>query len=129
VIDVAHILQRVSDPFTTESRFYWPLVIGVLLGMVGHTAWYALRPRKPRNPIRDRIEDFAYWVDMIAFFLVLVAVASRVRFWTILALLALDWLAIGYLYLIYAPPRLAAWAREQRRRRYIPSPKRRAVRR
>jgi len=129
VLDIAHILRRLSDPFGTESRFFWPAVIAVLLAMAVHTAWYMWRPRKPRNPVRDRLEDYAYWTDLIALVLVLVAIASKARAWVMVAILALEWAVIAYLYVIYAGPRFAEWAREQRLRRYMPAPRRRAARR
>jgi hypothetical protein len=129
VVDVAHIVRRFADPFGTESRFFWPAVIAVLVAMAAHTAWYAWRPRKPRNPVRDRLEDYAYWTDLIALVLLLVAIASKARVWVLAAILAIEWTVIAYLYVVYARPRFAAWAREQRLRRYMPSPRRRAARR
>ena len=129
MIDFAHILQRLSDPFNPESRFYWPAVVAVFAAMLAHTAWYIWRPTKPRNPVRDQIETYAYWIDLIALILVLVAIASKVTAWTIVALLAIEWAVVGYLYFVHAPPRHADWEREERRRRFIPEARRRASRR
>lgn len=129
VIDIGHLLQRLNDPFNTESRFYWPMVAAVFLAMLAHTAWYLWRPTKPRNPIRDQLETVAYWVDFILLVILLVALSAKVRAWILLALVAIEWLALGYLYFVYAPPRFAEYEREERRRRYIPEPRRRAARR
>ena len=128
-MDLAHLAQRLSDPFNTESRFYWPLVGGVLLAMAAHTAWYLWRPTKPRHPVRDQIETIAYWVDLIALIFLLVLLSAKVRAWVLVAALVLEWAGFAYLYLVHAPPRFAEWAREERKRRFIPEPRRRAARR
>jgi hypothetical protein len=129
VIDVAHLLQRLSDPFNPESRFYWPLVLAIFLAMAAHTAWYLWRPTKPRDPVRDQTEALAYWVDIIALILLLVLVSAKVRAWMLLAWLVVEWVVLGFLYFVYAPPRHEAWAREERKRKFIPEPRRRAARR
>ena len=129
MIDVAHLVQRLTDPFNTESRFYWPLVAAVFLAMVVHTAWYLWRPTKPRHPVRDQIESVAYWIDIVALILLLVLLSAKVRAWMFLALFVVEWLGLAYIYFIYAPPRFAAFTREERRRRFIPEPRRRAARR
>jgi hypothetical protein len=128
-MDIGHFLQRLNDPFNTESRFYWPVVAAVFVAMIVHTIWYVLKPAKPRHPVRDVVESVAYWVDIIALILVLVFLSAKVRAWQILVLLVVEWAALAYLYLVYAPPRFAAYARELRRQRYIPETRRRAARR
>ena len=129
MIDPGHFAQRLTDPFNTESRFYWPLVAGVFIAWVLHTAWYLWKPNRPRNPVRDLVESVAYWIDFVALILFLVFLSAKVRAYVLVVLLALEWVSIGVLYLVYAPPRLAAFDREERRRRYIPEPRRRAARR
>ncbi len=129
MIDFAHYLQRITDPFNPESRYYWPLVIGVFVAMAAHTAWYLWRPTKPRNPVRDQVETYVYWIDLIALIVILVAIASKTRFWQILVLFAIEWAIFAYLYFVYAPPRAQAWEREERKRRYIPEPRRHVSRR
>lgn len=129
MIDIAHFLQRLNEPFNPESRFYWPVVAAVFLAMVLHTAWYLWRPTKPRNPVRDQIETVAYWVDLILLILLLVALSAKVRAGILIVLVAIEWLALAYVYFVYAPPRFDAHEREERRRRYIPEPRRRAARR
>ena len=129
MIDLGHFLQRLSDPFNTESRFYWPVVAGVFVAFLLHTAWYLWKPNRPRNPVRDSVEAIAYWIDFVALILFLVFLSAKVRAYVLLVLLAVEWLAIGYLYLVYARPRFEAFEREERRRRYIPEPRRRAARR
>jgi hypothetical protein len=129
VIDIAHFLQRLTEPLNTESRFYWPLVAGVFLAMVLHTAWYLWKPSRPRNPVRDTIESIAYWIDFVVLILFLVFLSAKVRAYVLVALLAVEWLSLAYLFLVYGPPRFEAFSREERRRRYIPEPRRRAARR
>lgn len=129
MIDIVHVLQRLNDPFNTESRFYWPVVAAVFLAMLAHTAWHLWRPTKPRHPVRDQIETVAYWVDLIMLIVLIVALSAKVRAWILLALVSIEWLGLAYVYFVYAPPRFAAHEREERRRRYIPEPRRRAARR
>lgn len=121
--------MRLNDPFNTESRFYWPLVAGVFIAMVLHTAWYLWKPNRPRNPVRDTVESVAYWIDVVALILFLVFLSAKVRAWVLAALFAIEWLSLAYLFLVYAPPRFASFTREERRRRYIPEPRRRPARR
>lgn len=128
MIDIPHLLQRLSDPFNTESRFYWPLVGAIFLALAAHTAWYLWKPSKPRNPVRDQVETIVYWVDVIALVLLLVFVTAKVRAWMLALPLVAEWAALGYLFFFYARPRFAEWAREERKRRFIPEPRRRARR-
>lgn len=128
-MDIVHILYRLTDPFNTESRFYWPVVAGIFLAAVAHTAWYLWRPTRPRHPVRDQIESVTYWIDIVALVLLLVLVSAKVPAWILLAALAIEWLGIAFLYFVYAPPRYAMWEREERKRRFIPETKRRAARR
>lgn len=128
-MDIAHLLQRLADPFNPESRFYWPAVAAVFVAMGAHTLWYVWRPTKPRNPVRDHIETIVYWVDIVVLVLLLVTIATKVPAWVLVGVIGVEWLVIGYIYLTYARPRFAAYEREQRLKRYIPDPKRRAARR
>ena len=128
-MDIGHFIQRLNDPFNPESRFYWPLVAAIFLAFIVHTAWYLWKPAKPRHPVRDLIEAIVYWIDLVVLVFLLVLLSAKVRAWELLALLAVEWLLIGYVYFVYAPPRFEAYAREERRRKYIPEPRRRAARR
>jgi hypothetical protein len=128
-MDIGHFLQRLTDPFNTESRFYWPLVAALFVAMVAHTVWYVWKPSKPRHPVRDLVEAVAYWIDIVALVLLLVLLSAKVRAWQLAFLLVVEWIALAYVYLVYAPPRFGAYAREERRRKFIPEPRRRAARR
>ncbi|TMD60387.1 MAG: hypothetical protein E6I87_05915 [Chloroflexi bacterium] len=129
MIDIGHFIQRLTDPFNTESRFYWPLVAGVFIAMILHTAWYLWKPNRPRNPVRDSVESVAYWIDFVVLILFLVFLSAKVRAYVLVVLLVIEWLSLAYVYFIYAPPRFEAFSREERRQRYIPEPRRRAARR
>ncbi len=129
MIDIVHLLQRLDSAFNTESRFYWPVVVGIFLAAVVHTLWYLFRPSKPRNPVRDQLEAVAYWVNIVALILLLVLVSAKATPWTLIGVIVVEWAGLAFLYLFYAPPRFAEWDREQRKRKFIPEPRRRAARR
>lgn len=129
-IDLDHLLRRLADPFNAESRFYWPLVIAVILGIVANTAWYYWRIRGERtSPAEEAIKPWAYWVNVIVLIWALVLLMAKVPFWWYVASLALNVLALAYIYLSWLPPRDAAWERELRRLKYIPKPEQRKRRR
>ena len=79
--------------------------------------------------MRDTVESVAYWIDFVALILFLVFLSAKVRAYVLVVLLAIEWLSLAYLFFVYAPPRFEAFTREERRRRYIPEPRRRAARR
>jgi hypothetical protein len=125
-IDLGHIVQRLSDPFNSESRFYWPFVIGVLLAIVASTVWYYWRPRDDKpSPGEVTVKPWAYWVNVIVLIWALVLALAKVPFYWYIASFAVNVLALVYIYGYWLPPRDAAWQRELRRLRYIPKPERR----
>lgn len=129
MFDIAHFIQRFMDPFNTESRFYWPVVIAVFVATVVHTLWYVFKPNRPRHPVRNLVESVAYWIDIVALVLFLVFLSAKATAWVLVALLVIEWLGLAYVFFVYAPPQFAAYAREERRRKFIREPKRRAARR
>jgi len=60
---------------------------------------------------------------------VLVLLIAKLPFLTILISLLVNLAMLAFMYLYWLPPRETAWAREQRRLRYIPKPERRKRRR
>lgn len=129
-IDLDHILQRLTDPFTAESRFYWPLAIAAFVTIVANTVWYYWRPRGERaSPAEGTIRPWAYWVNVIFLIWALVLLIAKVRFYWYVASFAINVLALAYIYAYWLPPRDAAWQRELRRLKYIPKPERRLRRR
>lgn len=129
-IDLAHFAQRLVDPFNPESRFYWPLVVAVILAIVAHTVWYYWRPRGERPPPDEQaVRPWVYWIDVIFLFWALVLLLAKVPFSFYVVSLALNVAALVYVYAYWLPPRDRAWERELRRRKYIPEPERRRRRR
>lgn len=122
-IDLDHLLRRLADPFNAESRFYWPLVIAVFLGIVANTVWYYFRVRGERtSPAEEEIKPWAYWVNVLFLIWALVMLIAKVPFYWYIASLAINVLALVYIYGYWLPPRDAAWERELRRLKYIPKP-------
>ncbi|MBI2324526.1 MAG: hypothetical protein HYU87_06155 [Chloroflexi bacterium] len=129
-IDLDHFLRRLADSFNSESRFYWPLVIAVFLGIVANTVWYYWRVRGARqSPAEGTIKPWAYWINVIFLIWALVLLMAKVPFYWYVASLALNVLALVYIYGFWLPPRDAAWERELRRLKYIPKPEQRKRRR
>ncbi len=127
--DPSHFLQRLADPFNAESRFYWPLVIAVGLAIVANTVWYYWKTDERPSPAELSIRAWAYWVNVIFLVWALVLLLARVPFYFYVASLAINVLALVYIYGYWLPPRDAAWERELRRQKYIPKPERRRRRR
>ena len=127
--DPSHFLLRLADPFNAESRFYWPLVIAVAVAIVANTVWYYWRTDERPSPAELTVRPWAYWINVIFLIWALVLLLAKVPFYFYLASLALNALAIVYIYGYWLPPRDAAWERELRRQRYIPQAERRRRRR
>lgn len=124
-VDLDHVLRRLADPFNTESRFYWPVVIAVFAAIVANTVWYYWRPRGDRpSPSESAIRPWAFWVNVIFLIWLLVLLIAKVPFYWYIASLAVNALALVYLYAYWLPPRDAAWERELRRLKYIPEAER-----
>ncbi|MBI2773452.1 MAG: hypothetical protein HYX56_03035 [Chloroflexi bacterium] len=130
-IDLAHFAARFVSPFDPSSRFYWPLVVAVVAGIAANIAWYYWEPHggeKP-SPAENTIKPWAFWVNVIFLIWALVLLMAKIPFYLYAISLALNVLALAYMYLYWLPPRDAAWARELRRLKYIPKPERRRRRR
>lgn len=125
-IDLAHILHRMTDPFNSESRFYWSFVIAVFVAIVANTVWYYWRSRSTRpSPAEASVRPWAYWVNVIVLIWALVLAIAKVPFYWYVASFAINVGALLYIYVFYLPPRDAAWTRELRRQKYIPRAERR----
>jgi hypothetical protein len=124
-LDPAHFLQRLADPFNAESRFYWPLVIAVVVAIVVNTVWYYWSTDEQPSPSELSVRPWAYWINVIFLVWALVLLLAKVPFYWYVASLALNVLALVYIYGYWLPPRDAAWERELRRQKYIPRAERR----
>ncbi len=128
-IDLAHVLRRLAEPFNSESRFYWPLVVAVFLAIVATTVWYYWPRGERTSPAEKTIRPWTYWVNVIFLIWALVMLLARVPFSWYAGSFALNVLALVYIYWYWLPPREAAWERELRRLKYIPHPQQRKRRR
>ncbi|HEY4657940.1 MAG: hypothetical protein A3G84_06230 [Chloroflexi bacterium RIFCSPLOWO2_12_FULL_71_12] len=125
-----HFLRRLSDPFDTESRFYWPLAIAVFAAIVANTVWYYWRPDHERpSPTETALRPWVYWVNVIFCIWYLVLLIAKVPFYWFAGSLLVNIASILFLYAYWLPPRDAAWERELRRLKYIPEAERRQRRR
>jgi hypothetical protein len=122
-IDLGHFAHRFIEPFNTESRFYWPAVIALLLALVANIVWYYL-PVRGVAPAEETVRPWAFWFNALAIIVIAVLFIAKAPFLLTAILLALDGAAVLYLYAVYVPPLEAAWLRERRRAKYLPKPKR-----
>lgn len=129
MIDLEHLLRRLTDPFNPESRFYWPLAIGVFLAIAANVAWYSWKQRGAVAPAERDLRPWSMWINIIFLIWTLVLLIAKLPFVAMVVSLLLNLAILGYMYLVWLPPREAAWAREQRRLRYIPKAERRKRRR
>lgn len=129
-IDLAHFVQRLTDPFNAESRFYWPLVVAVFITIAANVAWYYWRlPEERTSPFERTVRPWAFWINVIVLIWIAVLLVAKVPSWAYVASFAVNALALAYIYVYWLPPRDAAWERELKRRKYIPEPQRRKRRR
>lgn len=123
--DPGHLLARLLEPFNSESRFYWPFVIGLGVALVAHIVWYSWRMSRDTPPAESTLRGWAFWINVLTLVWSTVLVIAKVPFLGIVITFALDFAALVYMYAFWLPPREAAWVREKRRQRYFPQPKRR----
>jgi len=125
VIDLEHLLRRLTDPINPESRYYWPLAIAAVAAIAANVAWYYWKQRGPVPPAERDLRPWAMWINVIFLIWILVLLLAKVPILAVIVSLLLNLGILGYMYLYWLPPREVAWAREQRRLRYIPKPERR----
>jgi len=123
--DPGHLLARLLDPFNSESRFYWPFVIGLGGALIAHIVWYSWRVDRDASPAENTLRGWAFWVNVLTLVWATVLVIAKLPFIVLVVTFVLDFAALLYLYAYWLPPREAAWVRERRRQRYFPQPKRR----
>jgi hypothetical protein len=120
-LDLGHLLRRFMDPFNTESRFYWPLVIAVFAAIIANIVWYYWRPEDEEpSPSEETIRPWAFWVNVIFCIWYLVLLIAKMPFFVFAISFAINIGSLIYLYAYYLPPQDAAWQRELRRLKYIP---------
>jgi magnesium-transporting ATPase (P-type) len=127
--DLGHFVDRFSQPFNTESRFYWPAVYAVGISLVANIVWYNWRRRGATAPAENALKAWVFWTNIVFLIFVMVWIIAKVPFWVIGVTIAANIAALGFMYLYVLPPQEAAWERERRRKQYFPQPEKRKKRR
>jgi len=123
-IDLGHFAHRLIEPFNSESRFYWPAVIALVVALIANIVWYYL-PVRGVAPAEHTARPWAFWANVITLILLAVFFAAKVPFLATALFFGLDLAALVYLYGVWLPPLEAEWLRELRRAKYLPKPKKR----
>jgi hypothetical protein len=126
--DAQHFIDRFLQPFNTESRFYWPAVVAILVSLIANIVWYNMRARATPPPELG-VRPWAFWTNVIFLILLTVLVIAKASFWILALAVIVNIGLLIYMYWYYLPPHEMAWEREQRRRAYFPQPGRRKRRR
>jgi len=127
--DLGHFVDRFSQPFNTESRFWWPAVYAVGLSLVANIVWYNWRRRGAAPPAENALKQWAFWTNIVFLIVIIVCLIAKLPFFILGIVVAANIAALGFMYLSVLPPQEAAWEREQRRQRYFPQPERRKKKR
>jgi magnesium-transporting ATPase (P-type) len=126
--DPQHFIDRFFQPFNSESRFYWPAVIAVVVSLIANIVWYNWRSRTTPPPELG-VRPWAFWANVVFLIWYLVLLRAGVSFWVLAVSVAANIALVVYMYWAYLPPREAAWERERRRQAYFPKPGRKRKRR
>lgn len=123
-IDLGHFAHRFIEAFNSESRFYWPAVIALVMALVANIVWFNL-PVRGVAPAERTVRPWAFWFNVIALIFAAVLLVAKAPFLLTIIVFLIDAAAVAYLYVVYVPPLEAAWLRERQRAKYLPKPKRR----
>jgi len=126
--DPAHFFDRFFQPFNSESRFYWPAVVAVVVSFIANIVWYNWRSRTTLPP-EIGVRPWAFWTNVVFLIWYLVLLRAGVPFWVLGVSIVANLALVIYVYWTYLPPREAAWERERRRQSYFPKPGRKRKRR
>ena len=126
--DPQHFIDRFFQAFNSESRFYWPAVIAVLVSLIANIVWYNWRSRSTPPP-EFGVRPWAFWTNVVFLIWYLVVLRAGVPFFVLAISVAANIAVVVYMYWTYLPPREAAWERERRRQAYFPKAGRRRKRR
>ena len=126
--DPQHFIDRFFQPFNTESRFWWPAVIAMLVALVANIVWYNWRTRTAPPPELG-VRPWAFWTNVVFIIWMLVLLIAKAPFFFIAFSVIANIALLIYMYWFYLPPREVAYQREERRRAYFPQPARRKRRR
>jgi Ca2+/Na+ antiporter len=126
--DPQHFIDRFFQSFNSESRFYWPAVIAVVVSLIANIVWYNWRSRTTPPPERG-VRPWAFWINVVFLIWYLVLLRAGASFWFFAVSIAANIALVVYVYWSYLPPREMAWERERRRQAYFPKSGRRRKRR
>jgi magnesium-transporting ATPase (P-type) len=126
--DPQHFIDRFFQPFNSESRFYWPALIAIVLALVANIIWFNWRTRTTPPPELG-VRPWAFYTNVIFLIWLAVLLRATAPFWVFAASIAVNIAVLAYLYWFYLPPREVAWERERRRQAYFPRSGRRKKRR
>ena len=126
--DPQHFVDRFFQPFNSESRFYWPALIAIVLALVANIIWFNWRTRTTPPPELG-VRPWAFYVNVVFLIWLAVLLRATAPFWVFGVSVAANIAVLAYLYWFYLPPREAAWEREERRQAYFPKASRRKKRR
>src|SRR5436309_16102295 len=62
--DLQHFIDRFFQPFNSESRFYWPAVISVVVSLIANIVWYNWRSRTTPPPELG-VRPWAFWTNVV----------------------------------------------------------------
>ena len=126
--DPQHFVDRFFQPFNSESRFYWPALIAIVLALIANIVWFNWRTRDTPPP-EQGVRPWAFYANVIFLIWLAVLLRASAPFWMFGVSIAANIAVLAYLYWFYLPPREAAWERERRRQAYFPKAGRRKKRR
>ena len=126
--DPQHFVDRFFQPFNSESRFYWPALIAIVLALISNIVWFNWRTRATPPPELG-VRPWAFYTNVIFLIWLAVLLRASAPFWMFGVSIAANIAVLAYLYWFYLPPREAAWERERRRQAYFPKAGRRKKRR
>jgi len=117
--DPQHFVDRFVQPFNSESRFYWPALIAIVLALIANIVWFNW-PTRSAPPPEVGVRPWAFYMNVIFLIWLAVLLRASAPFWTFVVSVAANIAVLAYLYWFYLPPREAAWERERRRQAYFP---------
>jgi len=126
--DPQHFVDRFFQPFNSESRFYWPALIAIVLALIANIVWFNWRTRTTPPPELG-VRPWAFYTNVIFLIWLAVLLRASAPFWVFGVSIAANIAVLAYLYWFYLPPREAAWERERKRQAYFPKAGRRKKRR
>src|SRR2546429_5316802 len=80
--DLQHFIDRFFQPFNSESRFYWPAVVAVVVSLIENIVWYNWRSRT-KPPPELGVRPWALWENVAFLIWYLVLILAGMYIWQI----------------------------------------------